>query len=147
MMTASIPQVDARAPRFGQALTATLATAGLVLADPRIVAVLAIVLGTAVLSRWRVDAWATLWRRVAVPLVGQPTEREAAAPHRFAKLVGATFTGVATPLVFLGGPAAIVGYALVLAVAVLATIGATTGFCLGCRLYQQVGFFRRTGVV
>jgi hypothetical protein len=146
-MTAALPQVDARAPRFGQALTATLATASLVLADPRIVAVLALVLVTAVLSRWRVDAWATLWRRLAVPVVGAPTEREQAAPHRFAKLVGAAFIGVATPLVLFGGPAAAVGYALVLAVAVLAAVGATTGFCLGCRLYQQVGFFRRTGVV
>lgn len=146
-MTAALPQVDARAPRFGQALTATLATLGLVLADPRIVAALALVLATAVLTRWRVDAWATLWRRLAVPVVGPPAEREAAAPHRFAKLVGATFTGVATPILFLGGPTAAVGYALVLAVAALAALGATTGFCLGCRLYQQVGFFRRTGVV
>lgn len=144
-MTSSL--VDARAPRFGQALTATLAAAALVLVDPVPVVVLALALGTAVVSRWRVDAWAAVWRYVAVPVVGPPTEREPAAPHRFAKLVGAAFTGVATPLVLVGGPIATVGYALVAVVAVLAALGATTGFCLGCRLYEQVGFVRRAGVV
>lgn len=146
-MTADSSLVDPRAPRFGQALTATLAATALVFLDPLPVLVLALVLGTAVVSRWRVDAWAALWRHVAVPLVGPPSEREPAAPHRFAKLVGAAFTGVAAPLVLVGGSSALAGYALVLAVAVLAAIGATTGFCLGCRLYQQVGFFRRAGLV
>ncbi|MFC6953336.1 DUF4395 domain-containing protein [Halorubellus litoreus] len=146
-MTADSSLVDPRAPRFGQALTATLVATALVLVDPVPVVVLALVLGAAVVSRWRVDAWAAVWRTVAVPIVGPPTEREPAAPHRFAKLVGAAFTGVATPLVLVGGPIATVGYALVAVVAVLAALGATTGFCLGCRLYEQVGFFRRAGVV
>jgi len=30
---------------------------------------------------------------------------------------------------------------------VLAALGATTGFCLGCRMYQEVAFFQRVGVV
>ncbi|NHN40599.1 DUF4395 domain-containing protein [Halorubellus sp. JP-L1] len=146
-MTPSLALVDPRAPRFGQALTATLAGVAVAFANPIPVAVLAVVLGTAVATGWRVDAWATLWRRLAVPLVGPVDDREPAAPHRFAKLVGATFATVSLPLVLLGGSVAVVGYALVVVVAVLAALGATTGFCLGCRLYEQVGFFRRAGVV
>jgi hypothetical protein len=139
--------VDPRAPRFGQAVTATLAIAAIALAEPGLVAVLALVLATAVLSRWRVDAAASLWRHVVAPRLGPGGEREPAAPHRFAKVVGATTTTVATPLVFLGGGVAFVGYALVAIVAVLAALGATTGFCLGCRMYQEVAFFQRVGVV
>lgn len=146
-VTADHSLVDPRAPRFGQAATATLAAVAVVLGDPLPVAVLALVLGGAVVSRWRVDAWAALWRHVVAPLVDPPTEREPAAPHRFAKLVGAAFAAVATPLVLVGGPLAVVGYALVATVVVLAALGAATGFCLGCRLYEQVGVFRRAGVL
>lgn len=146
-MTDSVSLVDPRAPRFGQAVTATLATAAVVRTAPALVGLLALVLGVAVLSRWRVDAAAVLWRYVVVPAVGASDEREPAVPHRFAKVVGATTTAVATPLVLLGGSLAVVGYALVAVVAVLAALGATTGFCLGCRMYREVARFRRAGLV
>jgi hypothetical protein len=146
-MTNEVEYVDPRAPRLGQALTALLATLGVASTDLLPIAVLALVLATAAVSRWRVDAWVTLWRRLAVPVVGPARDREPAAPHRFAKLVGATFTTAAVPLVLVGGPLAVVGYALTAAVAALAALGAITGFCLGCRLYQQVGYLRRAGLV
>lgn len=86
---------------------------------------------------WRFDPYALLWRHLAIPLVGLPSRTEAAAPHRFAKLIGATFTLAATPLVLVGGPVALAGYALAGVVAVLAGLAATTGFCVGCRLYRR----------
>lgn len=141
------PAVDPRAPRFGQAVTATLAGVGVVLAEPLLVASVAVLLGTAVLSRWRVDVVAVVWRRLVVPLVGASAEREPATPHRFAKVVGAALTVVATPLVLIGGPLATVGYVLAAVVVVLAGLGATTGFCLGCRMYEEVALVRRLGVV
>jgi hypothetical protein len=143
----SVDTVDPRAPRFGQAITGTLTAAAVAFQEPLLVATVALVLGVAVLSNWRADAYGFLWRRIVVPLVGPAETREPASPHRFAKLVGAAFTVVATPLVLVGGPIAIAGYALAGLVSVLALLGATTGFCLGCRMYEEVSTFRRLGIV
>lgn len=78
--------------------------------------------------------------------------QEPAAPHRFAKLVGATFTGVASALLLLGSTTdtavlATGGFALAAVVAVLAAIAAVLDICVGCRMYEQVSFFRRLGWV
>lgn len=151
--------VDPRAPRFGQALTATGLLAGVALQQPLLVGAVAAVLCTAVASGWRLDLWGVLWRRLAIPVVGAPADREPAAPHRFAKLVGAGFTGLATlsfaadavlaPAAVAWGHSglALAGYGLAALVAALAALAATTGICLGCRMYRQVSFFRRLGVV
>jgi hypothetical protein len=145
--TATAPAVDPRAPRFGQGLTASLLAVGTVLREPWLVALVALTLTLAVVSRWRLDPYALLWRHLLIPLVGPPERPEAAAPHRFAKLIGATFTLGATPLVLVGGPFALAGYALAGVVAVLAGLAATTGFCLGCRLYGQLAIARRLDLV
>lgn len=142
-----VDSVDPRAPRFGQAITGTLTAGGVVLQEPGLIAVVAVILGLSVLSNWRLDTYAVLWRRVMLPVLGPPEGRETAAPHRFAKVVGAAFTIVATPLTLLGGSIALVGFALAGMVSILALLGATTGFCLGCRMYQEVALFRRLGVV
>lgn len=148
--TNSASQVDPRAPRFGQALTAALALGGVVFGRPATIFLLAAVLGIAVLSGWRIDAWASLWGLFARPVVGPPAETEAATPHRFAKLIGATFAAAASLLLLAGGAfpaAATAGYAVAFVVGALALVGTTTGFCLGCRLYGQVSYFRRLGVL
>lgn len=151
--------VDPRAPRFGQALTALGLAAGIALGEPLLVAAVAVVLNAALLSGWRLDLYAFLWRTLLIPIVGRPAEREPAAPHRFARLMGAAFTAVATLLLLadaalafeavargLSAPA-LAGYALAAMVAALAALAATTGICVGCRMYRQVSFFRNIGVV
>lgn len=143
-------RVDPRAPRFGQAVTATLTLAGVVLGAPALVYAVAVVLGTAVASGWRLDLYAVLWRRVAIPIVGPTSERESATPHRFARLLGAIGTGLASLLLLLGGVvpgATVAGSVIAGVVGVLAALGALTGFCLGCRLYGQVAYFRRLGIL
>lgn len=70
------------------------------------------------------------------------------APHWFAKLMDVGFTAIASVLLFaapaLSLPAlAPAGYA----VAVLAGVAAGADVCVGCRMYRQVSFFRRLGVV
>lgn len=142
---APLATVDPRAPRLGNTLTATGLLGGVVLAHPAPIAAVGVVLAAAVLSGWRLDLYALAWRRVAVPLVGPTDEREAAAPHRFAKLMGAVGASLAT--VLLVADLALAGYALAVAVGLAATLSATTGFCIGCRLYRQVALFRRLGVV
>jgi hypothetical protein len=62
-----------------------------------------------------------------------PTEPEHEYPPRFAQALGATFLLLAG-LAFLAGVPAL-GWLLVAAVAGLQTLLATTGICVGCRLY------------
>ena len=62
-----------------------------------------------------------------------PTEPEHEYPPRFAQALGATFLGLAGVAFVVGLP--LLGWLLVAAVAGLQTLLATTGFCVGCRLY------------
>ncbi|WP_340100899.1 DUF4395 domain-containing protein [Salinibaculum salinum] len=137
--------VDPRAPRFGQSLTALTLVAAIALQLPVFVYALAVLLSAAVISGWRIDAYALLWRHGALRLLDPPTAREPAAPHRFARVIGAVFTTGASVALLAGLP--VVGYALAGLVAALAGLAATTGFCLGCRMYRQVQFFQRLGIV
>lgn len=145
-----IARVDPRAPRFGQALTATFTLLGVALGEPLLILFVALVLGTAVLSGWRLDFYGALWKRVMIPLVGPPEERESATPHRFAKLMGAIGTALASLLFLVGGflpGATLFGFGIAAVIGALATLGAVTGFCLGCRLYGQVSYFQRIGIL
>lgn len=138
------PLVDPRAPRFGQAITASALGLGVVLQVPALVYVIAVILVVAVVSRWRLDLYAVLWRHGVSTLV-EPTTPEPAAPHRFAKLLGATGTALASGLLLAGVP--LVGYVVAGLVALAAGLAATTGICLGCRMYRSVSFFHRLDVV
>lgn len=144
--------VDPRAPRFGQGITTLGLAAGIALQEPAFVYAITAILVVAAVSRWRVDLYSFLWRRLAIRAVGEPAEREPAAPHRFAKLVGATFTAVASGLLVLGtasGTGLLVtgGFLVAALVAVLAGIAAVLDICVGCRMYEQVSYFRRLGWV
>lgn len=136
-------RIDPRAPRFGQAVTATVLTLAVLLQVPQLVVLIAGVLGLAVLSRWRVDLYGLVWKHGVSSLLSPPEQLESPAPHRFAKLIGAVFTIAASGALLLGAPT--VAYALAAIVAVLAGLAATTGFCLGCRMYRQMSVVQRLG--
>lgn len=138
-------EVDPRAPRFGQALTAALLAVGIGLGQPGLVYLVAVILGVAVVSRWHIDLYGLLWRHGISRFVSPPSAPEPAGPHRFAKLLGATGTAVASVLLFVGATAP--GMAIAGAVSALAALAATTGLCLGCRLYRQVSFLKQHDVV
>jgi hypothetical protein len=147
-----IDEVDPRGPRFGQAVTAVLALGGVTLQETALVYVLAVLLVVPVVSRWRVDPYGFLWRSLARRVTSPPETTESAIPHRFARLLGATFTTVASALLVAAGASgvgslALAGYGLVAGVGVLATLGATTGLCIGCRMYRQVGAVRDLGLL
>jgi hypothetical protein len=142
---ANVALVDPRAPRFGQTLTALGLGAGVALGLPALVYAVTVVLVASVVSGWRLDLYAALWRHVVVPVVGRPAETERAAPHRFARVLGAVGTALASVLFVAGFTLA--GSAVAVAVAALAALAAVTGLCLGCRLYRQVQLFQRLGIV
>ncbi len=137
--------VDPRAPRFGQAVTAGVLTVGIAFQSIVPIALVAFILTTSVITRWRVDVYALIWRHIVVRVVGKPDEKEPASPHRFAKLLGTVGTMLATILLYV--EVTIPGYGIAAVVAVLAAVAASTGFCLGCRMYRQVSFLRKYNIV
>lgn len=139
------PVVDPRAPRFGQAITAVGLLGFVVLQAPALLFVITAILLAAVLTRWRFDPYAIVWRTLVQPIVGAPTAPEPAAPHRFAKVMGATGTTLASALLLAGLPLA--AAVIAIGVALAAGLAAVSGLCLGCRMYQQVGFLRRLNLV
>lgn len=147
-----VTRIDPRAPRFGQTITMAMLLLGVGLQEPLFILAIAAILNAAVLSGWRLTTYGMLWRHGMVPVVGRPEEPEPAAPHRFAKLMGAGMSALATVLLFAAPvvslPAlALGGYAVALVHATMAAIGGIGDYCIGCRMYRQVAFFRRLGVV
>lgn len=137
--------VDPRAPRFGQAITASGLLLGIVLQVPAFVFAIGLILNTALWSRWRVHPYSLVWRNVIGPAIDAPEEPEPAAPHRFATLIGAVGTLAASALIIAGFP--LVAYVIAGGIAAAAGLGAVTGFCLGCHMYRSVSLFRRLDVV
>lgn len=138
------PVVDPRAPRFGQAITATGLLAGIVLEVPAFVFVITVALVLAVGSQWRIDLYGILFANLVKPRL-EPREPESATPHRFAKVIGALGTTIASGLLLAGFPLA--GYLVAVPIVAAAGLGATTGFCLGCRLYRGVSLFQRLSIL
>jgi Domain of unknown function (DUF4395) len=131
--------VDPRALRFSAAATAgvlaiVVLTVGL--ARPVALGLLAsqvAVFGfTAFVSvHWSV--WAQIFARFIWPRIGAAPELADARPARFAQLIGFVLTASAL-LAFVIGVDGI-GYGLTAVAATGALIDATTGVCVGCRIY------------
>lgn len=131
--------VDPRALRFSAAATASVLAIALLtveVARPLALGLLAsqvAVFGfTAFVSvHWSV--WAQLFARVIWPRLRAATELEDAHPARFAQFIGFVLTALAL-LGFLIG-VNVVGYSLTAVAVAGAVIRATTGVCVGCKIY------------
>jgi hypothetical protein len=134
-----VPMVDARQPRFGQAVTGVILLAGYLLDWPVVIPILAVVLAGASLLGARANVYAYLYRGTSRLLrLGQPRELEEAAPPRFANTLGFLFLTVATVAYFAFDPPLAggwVAWGLGLLVSALALLAATTGLCVGCEFY------------
>lgn len=141
------PAVDPRAPRFGQGITATIALTGVALQEPLFAYAVTVLLVVPVLTRWRIDPYGLLWKHGIRRLLEPPAETESPIPHRFARVIGAVMTTMASAGLLAGAATdtsllALAGYGALAVVGLLAALSAVTGFCLGCRMYQQVSLFR-----
>jgi hypothetical protein len=125
--------IDARAPRFNQAVIGTLALVAVTVGPWWLVALLAAQLAIGL----------TLGRRYCIPCLAyfelvQPRfgegSLEDARPPRFANLVGALFLGAAT-VAFLAGWDGL-GTVLGALVAALALLASASGLCAGCEAYK-----------
>lgn len=125
--------IDPRGPRFGAWVTSVVLALVLLLSGSDVAAGLLLTAQAAVFalgSRGR-SPYVLVWKRLLRS--GQPDELEAAAPPRFAQVVGLGFAaagavGFLTGLTVLGQVAT--AFALVAAL-----LNAAVGRCLGCELY------------
>ena len=132
-------QVDPRALRFSAAATAGVLAVVLLTAGPArplalglLASQIAVFGVTAFVSvHWSV--WAQIFARFIWPRIGAATELEDARPVRFAQFIGFVVTALAL-LGFVSG-VDVIGYGLTAVAVVGAVIRATTGVCLGCRIY------------
>jgi hypothetical protein len=130
------PPVDPRGPRFAAWTTTAVLAVVLLTGSAWLAAGQAAVFAIGAFAGLRFSPYAALYRTVVAPRLSPPTEREAAAPVRFAQGVGFAFAVVAT-IGFAAGLTALglVTTALALAAAAL---NAIFGICLGCEVYLRL---------
>jgi hypothetical protein len=131
--------IDARAPRLNQLLTALLALGSLLTGAWPLVALAAAQLSIGLLLGRRFCLACRVYFAWVQPLLGEGPVEDA-RPVRFANQVGATFLWSSTAAHLAG--LHLVGNVLAGAVAALALLAATTGFCAGCSLYRGWAFLR-----
>jgi hypothetical protein len=125
--------IDARAPRFSQAVTGLVAMLGVIFGWPLAWALMAL----------QIAIGLTLGRRYCLPCLAyfelvQPRLGEGpledSRPPRLANMMAIAFLGLASVAWWLG--AEVAGTILGGLVAVLAFLAASTGLCVGCELYR-----------
>jgi len=132
-------QVDPRALRFSAAATASVLSIVLLTvapARPLAIGLLAsqvAVFGFAAFVSVHWSVWAEIFARFIWPRIGAATELADARPARFAQFIGFVLTALAL-LGFVIGVDGI-GYGLTAVAVAGAVINATSGVCLGCKLY------------
>jgi hypothetical protein len=125
--------IDARAPRFSQAVVGILSLVAVTVGPWWLLTVLAaqLVVGLTLGRRWCLQCIA--YFELIQPRFGEGP-LEDARPPRFANLVGAVFLSAAS-LAFLAGWDGL-GTVLGGLVAALALLAASTGLCAGCEAYK-----------
>ncbi|MBS1886782.1 MAG: DUF4395 family protein [Actinobacteria bacterium] len=125
--------IDARAPRFNQAVVGVVALGGVVLGWPVLWALMAaqLALGLTLGRRWCLSC--VVYFGLIQPRLGEG-ELEDSRPPRLANMMGTAFLGAAALAWWLGAPT--VGTVLGALVAALALLAAATNFCTGCEIYK-----------
>ena len=126
--------IDPRGHRFGAAFSVVLLVLAFVIDQPVIVAAVGIALGVSAWFGTRYSILGRPWPYVRKLLhIGPPKELEVEWPPRFAQAIGFLVLASASILFLVGLPT--LGWLFTAAVALLETLLAATGYCLGCRLY------------
>jgi uncharacterized protein DUF4395 len=125
--------IDARAPRFNQAVIGSLSLVAVTVGPWWLLALLALqlIIGLTLGRRWCLQCLA--YFELVQPRFGEGP-LEDARPPRFANLVGAVFLSSAS-LAFVTGSDTL-GTVLGAIVAALALLAAISGFCTGCEMYK-----------
>jgi hypothetical protein len=134
--------IDARAPRFNQAVIGTLALVAFLIGWWPLLGLLALqfALGLSLCRRWCLPCVA--YFELVQPRLGEGELEDARAP-RFANMIGLTVLTAAT-IAHAAGLHTL-GWVLALLVAALALLAAVTGFCTGCEIYRLGARMRGIG--
>jgi hypothetical protein len=133
--------VDARGPRFAAWITTVVLAVVLATGWWPVLAAQAVVFGAGAFGGMRRAPYGLLFRHLVAPRLGPVTEREDAAPPRFAQGVGFAFAVVGVLGYATGVP--VLGIAATALALVAALLNAAVGFCLGCEMYLLL---RRAGL-
>jgi hypothetical protein len=125
--------IDARAPRFNQAVIGALALVGVATGVWVLLALLALQLAVGLIFGRRYCLPCLAYFELVQRRFGEGAVEDS-RPPRFANLVGAVVLGTASLAWALGLET--VGAVLGLLVAGLALLAASTGLCVGCELYR-----------
>lgn len=125
--------IDARAPRFNQAVVGIVALAGALLGWPLLWALMGAQLLVGLALGRRLCLTCLAYFELIQPRFGEG-ELEDSRPPRLANAIGFAFLTAAALAWWLGAPA--VGTVLGALVACLALLAAASGFCAGCELYR-----------
>ncbi|GAA1019991.1 MULTISPECIES: DUF4395 domain-containing protein [Amycolatopsis] len=133
------PAVDPRGPRFAAIVTTVVLAVVLVTQWWPLLALQTVVFAIGAFVGLKPAPYSVLYRLVVAPRLGPPTEREDAAPLRFAQAVGFVFALVGT-IGFATGvtPLGVVATAFALFAAFL---NAAFNYCLGCQVYLLIKRF------
>ena len=127
-------QIDPRGPRFAAALT-TVVLIVVLATGWGWLALLQTVVFAVTAADPRHGPYALIYRSLVLPRIGPTTEREDAAPVRFAQGVGFAFAVVGTVGYLAGAP--VVGGTATAAALIAAFLNAAFGLCLGCLAYLR----------
>ena len=131
--------IDARAPRFNQAVVGLLSLAAVLTGAWPLLLLVALQLGVGLWLGRRYCLPCVAYFELFQPLLGEGP-LEDSRPPRFANQVGVVFTGVGALAGAAGLP--ILSATLGGMVAALALLSAATGFCTGCALYRLAARLR-----
>ncbi len=126
--------IDPRGQRLGAGVSAAILLGAFLANLPWLAVLVGVNLAIAAAFGSRLFLPGRPWPAIRRSLrLGPPAEPEHEYPPRFAQALGATFMALAAIAFLLG--AAPVGWILTAAVGSLQALLATTGICVGCRLY------------
>jgi len=125
--------IDPRGQRFGAGVSAVVLVLAFVLDLPWVAALVGLNLLVSAAFGTRLFLPGRAWPVIRTALRLGRTEPEHEYPPRFAQALGGTFLALAAIAFVVGLP--VVGWALAGAVAGLQALLASTGICVGCRLY------------
>jgi hypothetical protein len=131
--------IDARAPRFNQAVVGVVSLLGALFGWPLAWAIVSVqlLMGLTLGRQYCLPCLA--YFKLVQPRFGEG-ELEDSRPPRLANAIGCAFLGAAATAWWLGSPAA--GTVLGAIVAALALLAASTGLCVGCELYRLTARLR-----
>ena len=125
--------IDPRGHRFGAGVSAVLLIGAFLTGTEWVGALVLLSIGVSAAFGLRWSIYGAVWRRIVKVAHLGKAEPEHEYPPRFAQVLGSVALVLAL-ISFLVG-ATTLGWVFTLAVASLQTLLATTGYCLGCRLY------------